>query len=138
MHNSVCYFNQYKKCRNNWNKTIKETKSNYYKTKLNSCKDHKENWKLINELLNNISKTTIINELIVDENKIKGDENIANEFNKFFSCIGTNLAENINPCDVDPLSFITPTQHNFTFQIISHDTIREIIMQMKTTKSSGL
>ena len=136
-HNSICYFNQYKKCRNNLNKTIKKTKSNYYKTKLNSCKDHKENWKLINELLNNVSKTTIINELIVDENKIIGDENIANEFNKFFSCIGTNLAENINPCDVDPLSFIKPTQHNFTFQIISHDKIREIIMQMNTTKSSG-
>ena len=46
----------------------------------------------------------------------------------------TNLAENINPCDVDPLSFITPTPHNFTFQTISHDTIREVIMQTKTTK----
>ena len=58
------------------------------------------------------------------------DENIANEFNRFFSCIRTNLAENINPCDV-PLSFIKPTPHNFTFQTISHDTIREVIMQMK-------
>ena len=50
-HNSIYYFNEYKQCRNNLNKTIKETKSNYYKSKLNACKDHKENWKLINELL---------------------------------------------------------------------------------------
>ena len=75
------------------NKTIKETKSNYYKSKLNACKDHKENWKLINELLNNASKTTIINELIVDEGKIVGDENIAEEFNSFFSRIGTRFAD---------------------------------------------
>ena len=64
-HNSTYYFNEYKQCRNNLNKTIKETKSNYYKNKLNACKDHKGNWKLINELLNNASKTTIINELVV-------------------------------------------------------------------------
>ena len=74
------------------NKTITETKRNYYKTKLNACKDYKENWKLINELLlNNASKTTVINELIADEKKIVGDENIANEFNRFFSCIGIQI-----------------------------------------------
>ena len=42
-HNSAYYFNEYKQCRNNLNETIKETKSNYYKSKLNACKDHKEN-----------------------------------------------------------------------------------------------
>ena len=69
-HNSVCYFNEYKKCRNKLNKTKKETKSNYYKTKLNAGKDHKENWKLIiKQLLNNVSKTTVMNELIADEKK---------------------------------------------------------------------
>ena len=137
-HNSIYYFNEYKKCRNNLNKTIKDTKSNYYKNKFNACKDHKENWKLINELLNNTtSKTTIINELIVDGEKTAGDENIANEFNSFFSRIGPSLAENINPSDVDPLSFITPVTQNFDFQNISHDEIWEEIKQMKTTKSSG-
>ena len=49
-HNSIYYFNEYKQCRNNLNKTIKETKSNYYKSKLKACKDHKENWKLINDI----------------------------------------------------------------------------------------
>ena len=65
LHACISSFNEYKQCRNNLNKTIKETKSNYYKNKLNACKDHKGNWKLINELLNNASKTTIINELVV-------------------------------------------------------------------------
>ena len=137
MHNSIYYFNEYKQCRNNLNKTIKETKSKYYQSKLNACKDHKENWKLINELLNKTSKTTTINELTVDEGKIVGDENIANEFNSFFSHIGTRLAENIDPSDVDPLSFVTPTLHNFTFQTISHAKIKNEIKQMKTAKSAG-
>ena len=39
--------------------------------------------------------------------------------------IGTCLAESINPSDVDPLSFITPTSHNFHFQTIPYDTIKE-------------
>jgi hypothetical protein len=51
---------------------------------------------LLNELLNNASKTTIINDLIVNKGKIVGDENIAEEFNSFFSRIGTRLSENID------------------------------------------
>ena len=47
---------------------------------------------MISELLNNASKTTIINELIADEGKIVGDENIAEEFKSFFSRRGTRLA----------------------------------------------
>jgi hypothetical protein len=47
------------------------------------------------------------------------------------------LAENIDASDVDPLSFVRPTPHNFEFQTISHDKIREEIKQMKTAKSSG-
>ncbi len=139
MHNSTYYFNEYKQCRNNLNKTIKDTKSNYYKNKLNACKDHKLRELEIDKrlLLNNASKTTIINELVVDKGKIVGDENIAEEFNSFFSRIGTRLAENIDASDIDPLSFVTPTPHNFEFQTISHDKVREEIKQMKTAKSSG-
>jgi hypothetical protein len=47
---------------------------------------------------------------------------------------GTRLAENIDASDVDPLSFVTPTPHNFEFQTISHDKIREEIKQMKIAK----
>ena len=75
--------------------------------------------------------------MVVDEGKIVGDENIAEEFNSFFSRIGTRLAENIDASDVDPLSFVTSTTHNCEFQTISHDKVREEIKQMKTAKSSG-
>ena len=58
-------------------------------------------------------------------------------YNILFSRIGTRLAENIDASDIDPLSFVTPTPHNFEFQTISHDKVREEIKQMKTAKSSG-
>ena len=90
----------------------------------------------MNEFLNNASKTTIINELIHGE-KVLGDDKIANEFNLFLLSIGTRLAQNNNPSDVDPLSFITPTSHNFQFQNISQDKIKNEIRQTKNTKSSG-
>ena len=87
--------------------------------------------------MNNASKTTIVNELIVDGVKILGDDYIANEFNKFFSSVDTCLAQNINPSDVHPLSSITPTLYNFQFQNISQDKIKNEVKQMKNTKSSG-
>ncbi len=52
------------------------------------------------------SKTTSINELIINHNKITGDKNIANEFNNFFCEIGPQLAENIPPSDFDPLRYV--------------------------------
>ena len=125
-----------KHCRNNLNKTIKETKSNYHESKLNACKDYKKSWEVINELLNNALESATINELIVDGEKVL-DDHIAIELNKFFSSVGTRVAQYINPSDVDPLAFITPTSHNFQFQNISQDKIKNKIKQMKNTESSG-
>ncbi len=37
---------------------------------------------------------------------------MADAFNKFFSSIGSNIANSIPPTEVDPLSYITP--HNYS------------------------
>jgi hypothetical protein len=44
-----------------------------------------KSWQAINELLNRKSKTTTINEINMNGKTIVGDEEIAKEFNKYFS-----------------------------------------------------
>ena len=46
-----------------------------------------------NELLDREPKRKAVNQLNVDGKTITGNENIANEFNKFFCEIGSKLAE---------------------------------------------
>ena len=89
--NSPAYHEAYKKCRNEVNSRIKVAKTNYYKTSLENSTDSKDSWKIINKLLNKKSKTTSINELSINNNKITGDKNIANVFNNFFCKLGHNL-----------------------------------------------
>ena len=86
--NSVYYFQTNKQCKNQLNKCINETKRLYYNSKLANSKNSKESWQTINELLNRKSKTTTINEINMNGKTIVGDEEIAKEFNKYFSEVG--------------------------------------------------
>ena len=111
--NSPYYAQAYKQCKNNLNRYIKETKRRYYNSKLTNSANIKESWQTINELLNRKSKTTTISEINVNERKIVGDKNIANEFNKYFSEIGKKLANEISHNDIDPLDFVNPVSNSF-------------------------
>ncbi len=42
---------------------------------------------------------------------------MADAFNKFFSSIGSNIANSIPPTKVDPLSYITPTNYSNLFDL---------------------
>ena len=105
------FHDAYKECRNYLNTLIKKTKSDYYTNELTNAKNSKESWKVINELSNKKSKTTNVNELLVNGNTITGDKNIAEAFNQYFSTIGPQLARNIQHCVLDPLSYVTLPSH---------------------------
>ena len=49
-----------------------------------------------------------MNQLLVDGQTVTGNENIANEFNRYFCEIGPKLAEKIPTNNVDYLQYITP------------------------------
>ena len=120
--NSVNYFQAYK-CKNQVNKCIKQTKRTYYNSKLANSNNSKESWQTINELLNRKSKTTKINQIIINDKAIVGDEEIANKFNEYFSEIVKKLAEEIPDNDFDSLHYVTPVSNSFTFQTISEEDI---------------
>ena len=98
----------------------------------------KDSWKIINKLLNKKSKTTSINELTINRNKITGDKNIANEFNNFFCKIGPQLAENIPPSDFDPLHYVIPGTNVLEFKNITRAELVSVLKKVKASKAPDL
>ena len=136
--NSPAYHQAYKKCRNQVNRLIKDVKTKYFRIKLQNSTNTKDSWKIINELLNKKSRTTTINEIIINHNMVTGDENIANEFNNFFCKIGPELAEDIPQNDRDPLYYVTPGTNVFKFKNITNADLMYALKEMKAGKASGL
>ena len=52
-------------------------------------------WKTINQLTNKKSKTTNINELVIDQKVITEPERIADSLNTYFNEIGSALAKDL-------------------------------------------
>jgi uncharacterized protein YpuA (DUF1002 family) len=67
-----------------------------------------------------------------------GDEEIAKEFNKYFSEVGKKLADEIPDNDIDPLHYVNPVSNSFTFKTITEEDVNRIISSMKTCKSAGI
>ncbi len=132
------YNEAYKRCKNKLNKLIKKTKEEYFKTKLSNANNSKESWQAINELLNKKPKTTHVTQLNVDDQVITGDTNIADCFNQYFSSIGCKLSNNVQNINVDPMTFVTPTESSFHFSCISVQEIFDALNQLNLRKSPGL
>ena len=80
-----------------------------------------------------------IEEIIVNGNSVKSEQNIANEFNIFFTNIGPNLANNINTNNKRTYSsYLTnASASNFYFSPISQDDVSKIIASLRYKSSFG-
>ena len=140
-YNSPIYHEAYKNCRNQVNKLIKEVKAKYFESNLENCKNSKESWKFLNELLNKHSKVTTVKEIVVNGEAVTDDKKFANEFNKYFSTIGPKLAGDILSNDHYHRQYMTPESRGtnvFQFHNVTNTKIRKEIKKAKATKSSGV
>ena len=93
-------YSVYKQFRNSLNKTIKTAKNSYCEKLINLNKNNsKKLWQTLEHLVNFKSKTNKVPQSIVSD---QGDDlydllNFANEFNNYFSEIGSRMAEKIPP-----------------------------------------
>ena len=110
------------------NERIKITKPEYIKTKLENTSNSRKGWQIINELLNEKSKTTQIQQLNAGDKTITWYKNIADTFNEYFSTIGHNLSKNI--LNNDPLTFVIPVD-KFNFRNISCAELLKALNGMK-------
>ena len=93
----LTYYQQYKQHRNQVTKEIRNSRSKYFRSRLQSCTgDAGGTWKVINDVLKrNKKKNTKGISLIDNDNIFRDDREIANMFNEYFSNIGNNLSNKI-------------------------------------------
>ena len=76
-------------------------------------------WKTINQLTNKKSKTTNINELVIDQKVITQPEEIADSLNTYFNEIGSVLAKDLPKGDNSFEKYIVPVEEKLKLQSIS-------------------
>ena len=117
---SANFYNAYKKARNELKRLIKSTKARYYNDAFNQCKkDPKAMWKTINQVKNKKSKTTNINELVIDQKVITEPEEIADSLNAYFNEIGSVLAKALPKGDKSFEKYIVPVEKKFEINRLS-------------------
>ena len=113
----------------------------YFKTFTAQKNDMKKTWKTINETLNRkINKSKFPSEFIINNRSIADHKEIADQFNIFFSNIGSNLSHSIEIVDntSDFTDYLNnPTEHRFNFNVITESETLSIINKLKSKNSSG-
>ena len=124
---------------------IKSAKKAYYCGKICDSKENKKKtWQIINELRGK-SKKGLKPPFIIDNQKIVNRRIIANEFNKYFQSIASNLNDSIGDqklCDLKLGKFedyLMPANRNSIFlHDCSSEELSNIIAELDNTKSSDI
>ena len=90
---------EYSEYRNIFNNLKRNLKAQYYQQKCNQFKDNvKKLWALINETIRKVKhKGSIIPYIMIDGKLNYTPKDIANGFRKFYSSLGSTLAQQIVP-----------------------------------------
>ena len=133
---------KYTKYRNILNNLLRAAKKSHITAEIELNKfNMKETWKTLNNVLGRnkqIKLPDFFKDL--DGNKITDSKVIANNFNEFFTNVGTKLANKISSPDsnyVSPLKFKNQ-QNSIFLNPTNPDEIIEITKNLKTSNSSGI
>ena len=99
----------------------------------------RKTWNVINELTSrNSGKSTNILEIKVDDKIASNPLDIAETINDHFTNVAQVLAQNIPVVDVNPESYLKPTDHSFSLQIPSVDIVSNVLSKIDEKKATGL
>lgn len=122
-------------------KTIRQAKYSYYHTTFEALKTNmKKTWGVINGILNRKTKRhSYPEDFLINNTTVKDKNQIANEFNSFFTNIGKNLASKIS--HTGPETYMDNlTQNitsNLTFKQVTTSEVETAINKLKSTSSQG-
>jgi hypothetical protein len=140
--NPSLYFNQYKAYRNMFNSTLRLSKKLFLEVKFKSYeKNPKKTWDLLKEVTFGKKNNTPVSELLINNNPCTDSFQIANEFNKFFSTIGSKISNSVPPTDRPPESYIPnppPDSPELIFDRIGPCHVLEIIKSFNNKTSLDL
>lgn len=120
---------------------IQKTKNQYYKQKIETCKNNPQKfWSLANESLNKSRCKDNFTSLTVDGTEIHCKKDIANKFNQYFTNVSKMLATKINSDKSHEQSMLNkiPKNNNNFYLIPTHACeVKDIINTLKCSKSTG-
>ena len=136
------YFTKYKIYRNKLKHLILISKKSFYNNYFNTNKDNiKETWKGIKQLIT-LKKAAYSTPttLKIGNTKITDTKSIANEFNKYFANVGSNLANAIPVVNTSFEEFLrlckSPCSSFVLFPVTTHE-IEDEISNLNPSKSTG-
>ena len=122
-------------------KDISEAKKIYY---FNEFKKHindiKNTWNILKDILNSqVNKSTFPKHFLIGNVINSNDQEIANQFNNYFTDIGQQLANTIDSENKYPFQHYlrTPCGTNFQFSNINSTDVLHIINELKPKNSAG-
>ena len=122
---------------NTYNCTLRTSKKLYYRRELAKAGgDSRRMWEILKEVTGLKKKSTNIDQLIVNQQELNSNIEIANAFNAHFSSIGRNLTPLIPVTDKLFSSFLPPpSNRTFFLAPITPDTMLNYILAIKPKKS---
>uniref|UniRef100_A0A8C6LAH3 Reverse transcriptase domain-containing protein n=1 Tax=Nothobranchius furzeri TaxID=105023 RepID=A0A8C6LAH3_NOTFU len=133
----------YKIYKNKLISIMRSSKRNYYSKLLEGNKSNiKNTWRILNDVIKKGSGTNSLPNIFLtkDNQEIYQSKEIANEFNKYFTEIGPDLAKDISntKLDADAVSKITNLDKTIFIQGTNENEVITVVKTFKSKKSADL
>ena len=92
-------FAQYKNYRNIYNNLVKKSREKFYTDSLNGQKNPKKIWDIYKELTTGKKSENSIKEILVNNSISTNSKEMSEEFNAFFSTVGSKISKSIKKID---------------------------------------
>ena len=93
---------------------------------------------MINELTNSNQNSTRVTEIKINDAVVDTPSDIADALNKHFSSVGSSLASGIQASDIEPESYLIPTDNAFCLQSVSVNKVCKLLKNLDSKKATGL
>jgi hypothetical protein len=124
--------------RNKLTSLIRISRRNYYTDKLEESKhDTKQTWNVLNNILGRHTRTPISSRFKVGNSHITDPQTIANQFNNYFTNVGSNLARDIPAVNIDYNHFLKNVASPCNSLFLTPTDSDEVVKICSTLKSSS-
>ena len=140
-------WDDYRKFRNKTRQLIKQAKRKYFSESVNNCKDTKAIWKHLCAVTtgSKSSPSNLPSEIIINNERITGSENIASTLNKYFASVAEQFQDNnsnVSNSDHDKIRHFvnSKVRSNTSFNIpfITTEQVSTYIKRLDSSKATGL
>ena len=140
-------WDDYRKFRNKTRQLIKQAKRKYFSESVNNCKDTKAIWKHLRAVTtgSKSSPSNLPSEIIINNERITGSENIASTLNKYFASVAEQFQDNnsnVSNSDYDKIRHFVnskvPSNTSFNILFITTEQVSTYIKRLDSSKATGL